>query len=59
VECPQCAGGNELIRKMREEQKKAAGKHELFKIELEGSEDRFGTVAKWFGRGVMDGEHNE
>lgn len=55
VECPQCAGGNELIRKMREEQMKAAGKHELFKIELEGSEDRFGTVAKWFGRGVMDG----
>lgn len=59
VECPQCAGGNELIRKMREEQKKAAEKHDLFKIELEGSDDRFGTVAKWFGRGVMDGEHQE
>ncbi|QUC21366.1 uncharacterized protein UV8b_05609 [Ustilaginoidea virens] len=53
VECPQCAGGNELIRKMREEQKKAAEKHDLFKAELEGSDDRFGTVAKWFGRGVM------
>ncbi|KAG6033437.1 hypothetical protein E4U41_006913 [Claviceps citrina] len=55
VECPQCAGGNDLIRKMREEQRKAAGKHDLFRAELEGSEDRFGTVAKWFGRGVMDG----
>lgn len=59
VECPQCAGGNDLIRKMREEQRKAAMKHDLFKAELEGSEDRFGTVAKWFGRGVMDGAHNE
>ncbi|TWU73892.1 hypothetical protein ED733_002906 [Metarhizium rileyi] len=59
VECPQCSGGNDLIRKMREEQKKAAEKHDLFKIELEGSEDRFGTVAKWFGRGVMDGAHND
>ncbi|KAG6004996.1 hypothetical protein E4U21_000568 [Claviceps maximensis] len=58
-ECPQCAGGNDLIRKMREEQRKAATKHDLFKVELEASEDRFGTVAKWFGRGVMDGEHNE
>ncbi|KID61066.1 Vacuolar protein sorting-associated protein 11, partial [Metarhizium hybridum] len=46
VECPQCAGGNDLIRKMREEQRKAAEKHDLFKIELEGSEDRFGTVAR-------------
>ncbi|KAG5978520.1 hypothetical protein E4U55_006137 [Claviceps digitariae] len=59
VECPQCAGGNDLIRKMRQEQHKAATKHDLFKVELEGSEDRFGTVAKWFGRGVMDGDHNE
>ncbi|KAG5924038.1 hypothetical protein E4U42_004771 [Claviceps africana] len=58
MECPQCADGNELIRKMREEQRKAATKHELFRAELEGSEDRFGTVAKWFGRGVMDGEHD-
>ncbi|KAK2592496.1 Vacuolar protein sorting-associated protein 11 [Conoideocrella luteorostrata] len=59
VECPQCAGNNDLIRKMREEQRKAAEKHDLFKAELEGSEDRFGTVAKWFGRGVMDGRHHE
>ncbi|KHN94804.1 Vacuolar protein sorting-associated protein 11 [Metarhizium album ARSEF 1941] len=59
VECPQCAGGNDLIRKMREEQRKAAGKHDLFKIELEGSEDRFLTVAKWFGRGVMNGAHTD
>ena len=58
VECPQCASGNELIRKMREEQKKAAEKHDLFKAELEGSEDRFGTVARWFSRGVMDPAYN-
>ncbi|KAG6190410.1 hypothetical protein E4U36_002893 [Claviceps purpurea] len=59
VECPQCKGGNDLIRKMREEQRKAAMKHDLFRAELEGSEDRFGTVAKWFGRGVMEGGEGE
>lgn len=59
VECPQCSGGNDLIRKMREEQKKAAEKHDLFAADLENSEDKFGTIAKWFGRGVMDVAHSD
>lgn len=54
MECPQCANDNDLIRKMRGEQKKSAVKHDLFKSELDFSDDRFGTIAKWFSRGVMD-----
>ncbi|KAI8272834.1 hypothetical protein K4K59_011145 [Colletotrichum sp. SAR11_240] len=52
-ECPQCATDNATIRALRKTQIETAGKHELFKAELERSEDRFGTVAEWFGRGVM------
>ncbi|GJN74028.1 hypothetical protein PLICBS_008112 [Purpureocillium lilacinum] len=59
VECPQCAGGNEVIRKMREQQKESAEKHDLFKGILEDSEDRFATIADWFSRGVMDGHNGE
>lgn len=53
-ECPKCAGENDVIRKMREGQRARAEKHDLFKGDLDGSEDRFGTVAEWFSRGVMD-----
>ncbi|KAK2730099.1 vacuolar membrane protein [Colletotrichum kahawae] len=52
-ECPHCATDNATIRALRKTQIETAGKHELFKAELERSEDRFGTVAEWFGRGVM------
>ncbi|KAF5525230.1 Vacuolar protein sorting-associated protein 11-like protein [Colletotrichum aenigma] len=52
-ECPQCATDNATIRALRKTQIETAGKHELFKAELERGEDRFGTVAEWFGRGVM------
>ncbi|KAK2046690.1 vacuolar membrane protein [Colletotrichum somersetense] len=52
-ECPQCANDNATIRALRKTQMETAGKHELFKAELERSEDRFATIAEWFGRGVM------
>ncbi|KJZ73091.1 hypothetical protein HIM_07475 [Hirsutella minnesotensis 3608] len=55
MECPKCAGENEVIRKMREGQRETATRHELFKGDLEGSNDRFTTIAEWFSRGVMDG----
>lgn len=58
AECPKCAGENEVIRKMREGQRERAERHELFKGDLEGSEDRFGTIAEWFSRGVMDSRQN-
>lgn len=59
VECPKCAGENDLIRSMREGQRERAERHELFKGDLEGSEDRFGTIAEWFSRGVVDGQNAE
>lgn len=55
-ECPVCERDNATIRALRGRRGENAGKHELFRGELEGSEDRFGTVADWFGRGVMDVE---
>lgn len=58
AECPKCAGENEVIRKMREGQRERAERHEVFKGDLEGSEDRFGTIAEWFSRGVMDAGRN-
>ncbi|KAM0233513.1 hypothetical protein ACHAPO_007212 [Fusarium lateritium] len=58
-ECPKCAPENDIIRKMREGQRERAGKHDLFKSDLENSEDRFSTLAEWFSRGVMDGQSAE
>jgi hypothetical protein len=52
-ECPQCKTDNDTIRALRRAQDEYAERHELFKDDLERSEDRFGTVADWFGRGVM------
>ena len=57
AECPKCAGENDVIRKMRESQRASAERHELFKGDLERSEDRFATVAEWFSRGVVDVGH--
>ncbi|SPO03529.1 related to vacuolar protein sorting PEP5 protein [Cephalotrichum gorgonifer] len=53
-ECPVCERDNATIRALRGSRGENAGKHELFRGELARSEDRFGTVADWFGRGVMD-----
>ncbi|KAH7133056.1 hypothetical protein B0J13DRAFT_92789 [Dactylonectria estremocensis] len=58
AECPKCAGENDVIRKMREGQRERSSKHELFKADLDNSEDRFATVAEWFSRGVMDAGHS-
>lgn len=54
AECPKCAVENDMIRKMRQGQRERAEKHDLFKGDLEASEDRFATMAEWFSRGVMD-----
>ncbi|KAH6679941.1 vacuolar membrane protein [Plectosphaerella plurivora] len=59
TECPQCSRDNATIRALRSTQIETAGKHELFKAELERSEDRFATVADWFGRGVMGAPNAE
>jgi hypothetical protein len=49
-----CAKDNATIRALKKAREENAGKHALFSAELERSQDRFGTVAEWFGRAVMD-----
>lgn len=53
AECPLCAKDNATIRALKKSQEENAERHELFRDDLERSEDRFKTVAAWFGRGVM------
>jgi vacuolar protein sorting-associated protein 11 len=52
-ECPLCAQGNATVRAIRRQQEEYAMRHDLFKGEVEASEDRWGTMAEWFQRGVM------
>jgi hypothetical protein len=54
TECPVCAKDNATIRALRRNQEERAEKHDLFKDDLERSDERFRTVADWFGRGVMN-----
>ncbi|KAM3557100.1 hypothetical protein MY1884_004710 [Beauveria asiatica] len=58
AECPKCATGNDMIRKIRRGQQEEVDKHELFKSALERSDDKFGTIAEWFSHGVMDASQN-
>ena len=58
-ECPLCARDNATIRALKKSQAENAERHELFKDDLERSEDRFKTVAEWFGRGVMSAPNAE
>jgi len=53
LECPICAPGNATVLAIRKAQVESAGMHGLFVDELGRSNDRFGTVSEWFGRGVM------
>lgn len=57
-ECPLCAQNNATIRAIKRGQEENADRHELFKDELERSEDHFATVAEWYGRGVMNVQQN-
>ncbi|KAL1838774.1 hypothetical protein VTJ49DRAFT_2236 [Mycothermus thermophilus] len=43
----------QATRALRKSQEENAERHELFKFDLERSEDRFRTVSEWFGKGVM------
>lgn len=58
-ECPKCAGDNDTIRALRKTQEEYAERHELFKDDLERSEDRFGAIVQWFGRGIMGSQSVE
>ena len=52
-ECPLCARDNATIRAIRKGQVESSERHDVFRHDLERSEDRFKTVAEWFGRGVL------
>ena len=56
VECPLCAASNATIKAIRKAQEESAARHDLFLDALQRSRDRFGTIAEWFGRGVMGAE---
>ncbi|KIW63995.1 hypothetical protein PV04_08955 [Phialophora macrospora] len=53
VECPLCKPGNDTIRAIRRQQVESTEQHDLFKAALSRSNNRFGTVSEFFGRGVM------
>ncbi|KAL7624555.1 Vacuolar protein sorting-associated protein 11 [Parahypoxylon ruwenzoriense] len=60
TECPVCAMGNAAVRAMKRSQDERADRHDLFRDALEKGDDRFKTVAQWFGQGVMgSGTTNE
>lgn len=53
VECPVCEKQNSTLKAIRRAQVEAAGRHDLFTDVLGRSRDGLGTVAEFFGRGVM------
>lgn len=59
VECPSCAPQNATVRAIKRAQDENREKHEVFKETLGRSRDGFGTVADWFGRGVMNAPRGE
>lgn len=55
IECPKCAQSNATIRAIRKAQDESADRHDMFQDALQRSHDRFGTIAEFFGRGVLGG----
>lgn len=53
MECSQCALNNSTIRAIRKAQDESADRQDLFQEALRRSRDKFGTIAEFFGRGVM------
>jgi len=55
TECPKCAQNNATIKAIRKAQDERADRHDMFQDALQRSHDRFGTIAEFFGGGVMGG----
>ncbi|KAI3320675.1 vacuolar protein sorting protein-like protein [Xylariaceae sp. AK1471] len=53
TECPVCAANNAAVRAMKRGQEERAERHDLFRDALSKGDERFKTVAQWFGQGVM------
>jgi len=58
-ECPKCAPEYRSVMEIKEQVRQSASQHELFFKMLEGSNDGFGVVAEYFGRGILDFEKSE
>lgn len=56
-ECPVCAPTNMAVKAMKRRQEESAERHDLFKVALAKGkgDERFKTVAEWFGHGIMNG----
>lgn len=59
VQCPICAPQNAMVRQVKRAQEESRSKHGVFQAALERGGDRFGVVAEWFGRGVVNGPRGE
>ncbi|KAI9774325.1 MAG: hypothetical protein M1840_004219 [Geoglossum simile] len=53
VECPKCATQNATIRAIKRAQDESADRHDMFLDALQRSNDKFGTISEFYGRGVM------
>lgn len=53
-DCPICRKDNDTIRAIRKAQDETADRHDMFQDALGRSNDKFGTISEFFGRGVMD-----
>jgi acetylornithine/succinyldiaminopimelate/putrescine aminotransferase len=42
-----------MVKNIRKAQVESAEKHDMFLDALNRSNDKFGTISEWFGRGVM------
>ena len=56
VECPECAGSNEVIRGISRAQVGSRGKHGVFLEGLGRSDTGMKVVGEWMGRGVFGGD---
>lgn len=54
INCPTCKKDNDTIRAIRKAQDENSDRHDLFLDALERSDDRFGTISEFFGRGLMN-----
>ncbi|KAI9056012.1 hypothetical protein LZ554_000944 [Drepanopeziza brunnea f. sp. 'monogermtubi'] len=52
--CPNCRKDNDTIRAIRRAQDESADRHDMFLDALARSNDKFGTISEFFGRGVME-----
>ncbi|KAK4697377.1 hypothetical protein P7C70_g8221, partial [Phenoliferia sp. Uapishka_3] len=53
TQCPNCARTHGVIREIRRDNEKLAGRHDLFAEEVRESDDGYAAVAAAFGKGLM------